>query len=321
MDTRGNWSNQIPDVGLKLAEFFDQGQMLYTPGINMVLTQTTGAGAQKNYEGKTHAGRLKKTDEGDAVASNNRYLSYLTKVSYTKYTGSLEVTEEMLEDRDFDEAFGEAKELGRAANFSLDEAGMQLFNGAFATTTNVRGYEMTWYGDGVPTYSTIHPSKVPGASTQSNASSTGIVFSHDNLETANLALIEQQDDAGFPIGTNGKPMIVAAPALAREIREETESQLDPTSANNAINVSRGMFDSTTSLFLSAANGGSNTAWFLVTPGMDKQYHEVRKAPVFELDNSVRTGTTLFTVKARWANWVGDWRYKYGSKGDLAAYSS
>ena len=174
MDTRGNWSNQIPDVGLKLAEFFDQGQMLYTPGIHMVLTKTTGAGAQKNYEGTTTAGELKKTAEGDNVAKNARYLSYLTQVSYTKYTGSLEVTEEMMEDRDFENVFNEATRLGQVANFSLDKSGMQLFNGGFATTTTVNGYDMTWYGDGKPTFSTIHPSKVPGASTQSNASSTGL---------------------------------------------------------------------------------------------------------------------------------------------------
>lgn len=321
MDTRGNWSNQIPDVGLKLAEFFDQGQALYTPGIHMVLTKTTGAGAQKNYEGKTTAGRLKKTNEGDAVATNNRYLSYLTKVSYTKYTGSLEVTEEMMEDRDFDNVFSEATDLGRAANFSMDESGMQLFNGGFATTKVVRGYDMTFYGDGVPTFSTVHPTKVPGASTQSNASSTGIKFSHDNVETANIALLEQQGDEGLPMNMAGKPMLIGSLALAREFREETESELDPTNANNAINVSRGVYDTATSLFLSAVNGGSSTAWFMILPGMSKLYHEVRKAPVFELDNSVRTGTSLFTVKARWANWVGDWHGTYGSKGDLATYAS
>lgn len=320
-DTRGNWSNQIPDVGLKLAEFFDQGQMLYTPGIHMILTKTTGAGAQKNYEGKTSAGELKLTAEGDDAKSNNRYLTYLTQVAYNKYTGSLEVTEEMLEDRDFDSSFNEAMELGRVANFSMDKAGMQLFNGGFATTTSVNGYVMTWYGDAKPNYSTVHPTKVPGASTQSNASSTGIKFSHDNLETANIALIEQALDDGSPMGSNGKPMIVIPPALQREAREETESELDPTSANNAINVWRGTMDMTSSLFLSGTFGGSNTAWFLVTPGMDKQYFEVRKSPTLELDKAVRSGTTVFVTKGRWANWVGDWRGKYGSKGDLATYSS
>lgn len=320
-DTRGNWSNEIPDVGLKLTEFFDQGQQLYTPQYMNILTARTGDGAQKNYEGKTTAGRLKKTQEGDDVNTNQRYLSYLTQVTYTKYTGSLEVTEEFVEDRDFSNVFNEAAELGRVANFSLDESAMQLFNGGFATTVTVNGYDMTWYGDGKPTFSTIHPTKVPGASTQSNASSTGIQFGHDNLEVATIALIQQQLDNGLPMNYNGKPMIVVPPALEREAREETESVLNPEQANHAINVWRGKFDMASSLFLATQFNGSDNAWFLVTPGVDKHYFEVRKAPTFEMDKEVKSGTATFVVKARWAVWVGDWRMKWGSKGDLATYSS
>jgi hypothetical protein len=321
MENRGNWTNQIPDVGLRLAEFFDQGGMLYQPGIDKVLTRRTGDGAKKNYEGMTTLGELKKTEEGDAAKSLSRNLTYLTQVSYTKYTGSIEVTQEMIEDRDFGNVFDEASQLGRSANFSMDKSGMQLFNGGFSTATSVNGYDMTWYGDGRPTFSTIHPSKVPGASTQSNASSTGITFGHDNLETGNLALLRQQLDNGLPISLAGKPMLVVPPALQREAREETESELDPENANNAINVFRGTMDVTSSLFLDAVNGGSDTAWFIVMPGQDKHFFEVRKAPTLEMDRAVRTGTQVFVVSARWAVWVGDWRMKWGSKGDGQNYSS
>jgi len=222
METRGNWTNEIPDVGLKLTEFFDQGQMLYQPGIDKVLTLRTGAGAQKNYEGMTTFGELKKTSEGDAAKTLSRSLTYLTSVTYSKYTGSIEVTQEMLEDRDFDNVFDEAKQLGRSANFSMDKAGMQLFNGGFATTVAVNGYDMTWYGDAKPTFSTVHPTKVPGGSTQSNASATGIKFGHDNLEVATLAVQRQQTDNALPITLAGKLMIVIPPALAREAKEEMD---------------------------------------------------------------------------------------------------
>jgi len=321
MDTRGNWSNQIPDVGLKLAEFFDQGQNLYTPGITNLLTKRTGDGAQKNYESITTAGRLRKVAEGESVPTLSRNLGYLTQVAYIKYGGALEVTQEMLEDRDFDGIFSESSALGRSANFSMDESGLQLFNGGFATTVAVNGYDMSWYGDGVPTFSTVHPTKVPGASTQSNASSTGIKFSHDNLETAHVALLQQKLDDGLPMGYTGKPMLVVPTNLVREAREETESELDPTNANNAINVYRGRFDVATTVFLDATNNGSDTAWFLVTPGLDKQYFETRRAPSIEMDTAVRTGTQTFVVTARWICWVGDWRMKWGSKGNLATYSS
>lgn len=321
MENRGNWTDLIAGVGLKIAEVFDLGQEEYMPGIGNVLTTSTGTGAQSNYTGKTGLGRLVQFDEGDNISSNRRYKTYTTKVVYNDYGRFVEVTGNAIEDRDFSSELDEMKDLSIAANFSQDEAGMQLFNGGFATTSKVNGYTMNFYGDAVPTYSTIHPTVVPGGSTQSNASSTGITFGHDNLETAKVALIEQKTDDAIPLSLMGKPMVVVPPTLDREAREETESALDPATANNAINVWRGTIDMATSTFLGAANSGSDTAWFMIVPGRDKQYHEMRQAPRLQSETSIKSKSVTFTVDARWANYVKDWRRKYASKGDGAAYSS
>ena len=318
--TRGGFANEIPAVGLQLAEFFDQGLNIYQPGFSNVLTQTTGAGAQKNFESMTTAGELKKVNEGESVSTLSRSLGYLTQVRYTEYGGALEVTRTMLEDRDFESVFNEATALGRAANYSMDRAAMQLFNGGFATTTSVNGYDMNWYGDAKATFSTAHPTKVPGASTQSNASATGVTFGMDNLETAHVALIQQKTDDGIPTGYAGKPMIVVPSKLVREATEITGSELTPESNYNAINVFRGRFDVASSLFIDATNGGSDTAWFLVTPGQDKQFMEIRRSPSIEMEKAVKTGTQTFVVTSRFAPWVGDWRMKWGSKGDGQAYA-
>jgi hypothetical protein len=162
---------------------------------------------------------------------------------------------------------------------------------------------------------------VPGGSTQSNASSTGITFGHDNLETAKVAIVEQQTDDGLPLSLLGKTMVVVPPALEREAREETESVLDPETANNAINVHRGTIDMAMSVHLAATNSGSDTAWFMVVPGRDKQYHEIRQSARLEQDVNIKNKVATFTVDARWANYVKDWRRKWASKGDGAAYSS
>ena len=143
MESRGIWTDLIPDVGLKISEVFDQGQEEYIPGIFNVLTASTGTGAQKNYSGKTGIGRLGKTTEGDDVNLGRRYKTYTTQVAYTWYTKGVQVTKLQIEDRDFDAVLDEMKDLSIAANFSQDEAGLQLFNGGFATTTSVNGYDMT----------------------------------------------------------------------------------------------------------------------------------------------------------------------------------
>jgi phage major head subunit gpT-like protein len=322
MESRGTWTDLIAGVGLEIAEVFDLGQEQYTPGIGEILTATSGEGAERNFTGKTGLGELFEFDEGDDIPLRRRYKTYTTKVTYNNYGNAVQVTKNNIEDRDFDAQLDEMKDLSVAANYAQDKSGTQLFNGGFATTKVVNGYTMTFYNDGVPTYSTVHPTVVPGASTQSNASSTGITFGHDNLETAHVALVEQQTDDGLALALLGKPRLVLPPTLKREGMEETMSELDPETAENAINVFRGgVVDMAVNTHLGAANGGSDTAWFLVVPGRDKQYHETRQGPTLESDVDILSKSVTFTVDARWANYVKDWRRKWGSKGDAQAYSS
>ena len=157
METRAKWTELIPDTGLRMAEVYDQGDTLYTPGIGNVLNSTGGVGAQRNFTGKTSFGGLKKFRDGDSIPSTSRDKTYNTSVAYSNYGESVEVTANTIEDRDFAEQLDEMKDMSRMANYSRDKSGMQLFNGGFATTVSVNGYDMTWYGDGKPQFSTIHP--------------------------------------------------------------------------------------------------------------------------------------------------------------------
>lgn len=321
IETRGTWTDLIAGVGLQIAEVFDQGQEEYLVGIGNVLNMSSGDGAQRNFTGKTGIGRISQFADGDDLPGGRRYKTYTTLVNYNNYGKFVDVTKNTIEDRDFSAALDEMKDLSVGANYSQDESGMQLFNGGFATTTTVNGYVITLYGDAKPTFSTIHPSTVPGASTQSNASSTGIIFGHDNLETAMVALTLQKTDDGLAMSLLGSTQLVGAPALAREMKEETESVLDPETANNAINVFKGSSDVAISSFLATTNGGSDTAWFLTVPGRHKMVHETRQAAKLESDVNIKNKTVTYTVDARWADYVKDWRRTYASKGDLAAYSS
>ena len=321
MESRGNWTDLIAGVGLEISEVFDQGQEEYLPGIASILMTGTGTGAQRNVTGKTGAGKLEQFSDGDDIPGGRRYKTYTTDIVYNNYGKHLVVTANTIADRDWGEDLDEMKDLSVGANYSQDEAGMQLFNGSFATTAKVNGYTMNWYGDGKPQFSTVHPTVVPGASTQSNASATGIAFGHDSLEVGKLAKIRQQTDDGMALSKNGKDVLVVPPALEREGQEELNSVLTPESAENAINVYKGSADMVTSLFLDGVNGGSNTAWFLLTAGRHKLGHEVRQAPVMGTDVAILSKIVTFTVDARWANYSKEWKRTWGSNGDLAAYSS
>lgn len=320
-ESRAKWTDLIPDTGLRISEVFDQGDDLYTPGVSSVMHVTSGEGAQKNYTGKTGFGKLRKFADGDDVPTLTRDKTYTTKVVYNNYGGSVEVTKNQIEDRDFDAELDEMKDLSRSANYSVDESAMQLFNGGFATTVTVNGWDMTWYGDGVPQFSTIHPTVTVGGSTQSNASSTGIALGHDNYETGRLALELQKEDNGLALTMAGKLTLVLPLALEKRGMETVSSALTPESANNAINFFNGSVEIVTSKFLDSTNGGSNTRWFIVNRSAHKLYYETRQEKRLETDVNIKNKIMTATVDARWANYAKDWRGTWGSKGDNAAYSS
>ncbi|NHZ84543.1 MAG: hypothetical protein GWP19_01510 [Planctomycetia bacterium] len=321
-ESRGTWTDLVGGVGLEIAEVFDQGQEQYIPGISNLLIKTNGEGAQRNFTGKTGAGRLKQFDDGDNIKETRRYKTYTTQVEYTNYAEYIEVTKNQIQDRDFSSELDEMKDLSISANFSQDEAGMQLFNGGYATTTAVNGYTMTWYGDGVPQFSTKHPTPVPGQSVQSNASSTGIKFGDTNLETARVALTLQKTDDNIPTSLLGKMTIVLPFHLDKTGQVITGSTLTPEDANNSINIYKGGgTDMITSPFLDSTYGGSDTAWSIIVPQRAKLYHEIRQTASLEQETNIKNKMVTFTVDARWANYSKDWRRSWGSKGDLASYSS
>ncbi len=322
-ESRGKWTDLIPDTGLKISEVFDQGDDLYTPGVNNVLNVTTGDGAQKNYTAKTGFGQLKQFNDGDAVPTVVRDKSFTTKVIYNSYGGSVAVTKLQIEDRDFGAELGEMKDLSRSYNYSVDKAAMQLFNGGFDTGGNkrVNGFDMTFYGDGKPQFSTIHPTTTVGGSTQSNADANGIILSHDNYETARLALELQQEDNGLALTLAGKNTLVLPLALEKVAMETIDSILTPESANNAINVFKGSTDIVTTKFLDAGNSGSDTRWFLINRGVHKLYYETRQDKRLESDVNILNKVVTFTVDGRWANYSKEWKGTWASEGDLAAYSS
>ena len=320
IETRGTWTDLIAGVGLEMAEVFDQGQEEYIVGLTSVVNSSTGDGAAKHFTGKTGVGRIEKFADGDNLPGGRRYKTYNTDVAYVSYGKSLDVTKLAIEDRNYSSELDEMKDLSMGANYSQDESACQLFNGGFTTNTVVNGYDVNLYGDGKATFSTQHPTVVPGASSQSNASSTGMVLSIDNLEAAKVALIEQRTDDGLAMALLGKPTIVVPPSLEREAREKVDSELTPESNYNAINVFKGTMDIVSSTFFAGVNGGSNTAWYVIVPGKHKLFHETRQASRLDMDTNIKNKVVTFTVDARWIEYVKDWRRTWASKGDGQAYS-
>ncbi len=322
IESRSKWGEIIKGVGLHLFEVIDQNMELYTPGISNLLKIESSDSAQKHFTGKVSENRLRRKDEGESTDELGRFKTYVTSVDYTAYADKLEITREQLMDRDFTNVMSEAADLGRAASFSQDESGIQLFNAGWTTRKDsAKGYRMQWYNDTVPQWSTLHPSVVPGQSTQSNASSTGIALTDGNLETARIALMLQTTDAGGPMSLGGQTTLVVPAHLEKTARVITESELVSNSGNNDINIYKGSINVASSMLLDAVNGGSDTAWYLIVPGSTKFIHDVREGmqPWTEVDEDKKTLTV--GIYGRFANYTKDWRRSWGSLGAGAAYSA
>lgn len=147
----------------------------------------------------------------------------------------------------------DVRQFALMARVTQDANAFALFRNAFTTTLTA---------DGVSLINSAHV--LIGGGTVSNVVSGALTSTTFN--NAIVKLREQKNQAGVILG--GVPSILLVPpALFVLACQITESALVNDTGNNAINVFRSAYGVTvyTSPYLGAAAGGSDTAWFLMTP--------------------------------------------------------
>lgn len=142
-------------------------------------------------------------------------------------------------------------DLARKARISQDQNAFAFFNASFTTSLTA---------DGVSFINSAHP--LIGGGTQSNVVSGALTPA--TLNTAIVSLQQQKDQAGVVMG-NQPSILLVPPALWKHAKEITDSALIADSGNNNINVYRSAYGITVymSPYLSAAAGGSDTAWWVL----------------------------------------------------------
>lgn len=106
---------------------------------------------------------------------------------------------------------------------------------------------------------------INGGTTSNTASGASSALSPTSLYTAIVNLRQQPDQAGITLG-NVPAYLVVPSALFKHATEITDSALIADSANNNLNIYRSAYGITifTSIWMDAVNGGSDTAWFLLS---------------------------------------------------------
>jgi phage major head subunit gpT-like protein len=257
--------------------------------------------------GVTGFGMLQQTDEGGAVDYEDPDQMYDTTYTHLKYTKGFKVSEELVEDDQYNVIKKKPAALARSARRTAEYSAANVFNRAFNTSYDG--------GDGYPLCSISHP-RSDGGTAQSNASSAGITLTEENLETGRLAAIAQLDDKGMRVQTMPDTLLVPV-GLEKYANIIVNSTMRSDTGDNDLNFYKGKFKIIAWDYLTV----NSTLWFLI----DSSQHQVnwfwRVKPEFKQDVAFDTGMALFKTRTRFSNGWSDWRGVWGSLGDGAAYAS
>ena len=309
--------SKLIDPGIK-KYFFDEFKQL-EPQLSKIFKVESMSGAYEDVSSYAGLGEVPAVSEGETYPEDAVMHTYDTTFTAAKYGTLVPVTHELWDDQR-EKIAGKTQSAARAVARKIEKLAASVPVNAFDTS-------YTSFGDGRPLCSTAH-TRADGGSNQSNASATGVTLTEANLETGMIAMREQLDDRGNLLDVVPDTLLVP-PALEKEAIIITKSDKRSETTDNDANVynmseyTGGKLRIVVWNYLSAAAGGSDTAWFLMGNQHEVMWKWREKARIVRLPESVGAKNDIWYWKARfratygWSNWRAIW----GSKGDGAAYSS
>jgi hypothetical protein len=322
IQTSAHYNELLKGVDAKFYEVHNQAAASWKPQIiDSLIKRESTVNAVERTKIVGGVGFLTKKAENATVPRGTQVIGYKTEFNFDEYEKGVEVTRKAMDDMDYRDKLDEFTSLSRGAMLTMDKAAAQVFNSAFVTTAEVNGVAISRLNDGKPLCSTIHPS-AGGFAAQSNAEANGAVLSPTSVNAARIALMGHRFDDNTPVTVFEKFTIVTTPSNEKTAIEIAESDLVPTSSDNAVNFFKGrLYNVITSQWLSTAHGGLDTQWFMVEPSQHGLMFFDRISPEMNMETVPETKARLYSIYARFGVGYRDWRYVYGSKGDGAAYSS
>ena len=216
------------------------------------------------------------------------------------FTKGFMLGRELVDDEQYNQINKMPAALARSGRAFVEKEAAKTFIGAATTIIY----------DGKALLATDHPLL--------NSSKTGCnlvtgALSANTLKEAMTMMRETVDEAGNIIAASPKKLIVP-PALeytAKEILNST--QLAGTELNN-VNSVKGALELVVYDYIGAANGGSDTAWFIMDPTLAQINFFWRVKPEFKWGEDFDTFVAKYRAYMRFSYGVSDWRGIVGSTG-------
>lgn len=245
------------------------------------------------------------------VAYTEPVKGYEETFAHHEFARGITVERKLIDDNRIAGALDAAGNLGDSAFRLREKAGANIFNNAFsaATSETLDDYGTDATGpDLVALCSAAHPTSPQDSTALVNEGV--LALSKANVSTTRQLHMALTDMNGDLLNVMPDELLVP-PELEDTALEIVRSQLDPTSANNAINPQAGRFTVTTWHYLTDA-----TAWFMIDSGLRRQHLRWydRIGLEFGREQDFDTFIGKWRAYMRFSLGFTDWRWVYGQNG-------
>lgn len=278
--------------------------------IDKVFCMATTKNYAEKYTSETSLGDFADVGENGAYPKTGMREGYSKVIEPTTWKSSFEVTQEMVEDAKASKIRGRVNIFATSFSRTREKFAAALLAGGTDKKALFGGKEYdTTSADGVPLFSKEHPSITGGTKAQSNLFAGA--FSQEVLDAMQEKMQSFTDDDGNLLNVAPDTIIIPnVGKLKRSVLAAVGSELDPATANNALNFQMGLWNVIVWPYLPATIGGKE--YFLMMDSQFKDDYEclpwldrVKLTVKSTLDPN--TDANVFKGRARFGAGFNNWR--------------
>ena len=290
-----------PGVNAWYGETYNEWPVEYTD----LFAEASSSKAFEEDVGVSGFGLAVEKSEGFGVSYDDARQSFITRYINRTYCLGFQITEEAVEDNQYNLAVlgrKDAKALAFSMRQTKEILGANVYNRAFNSSYV--------FGDGKELCATDHPKYAGG--TFANELAVAADLSEASLEQALIDIAGFTNDRGLKIAVLAQSLIIPK-EFQFEAYRILKSELQSNSANNDINAIRAM-----GLFPGGVKVNhyltDSDAWFIRTNCPEGMKYFNRLDNSFKPDNDFSTGNALFKARFRCSFGNTDPRGVFGSPG-------
>lgn len=257
-----NWQELMLPI---LRRIFDKHKKKLKDFVPVIFNVETSTKALEQHLGIGSLGLMTPWDEsGRQVAYEDIHKGFLATYRHKKYSKGLEIERELPEDDQYGEIKKRVKMLVRSVYYTRQFYAVSVFNNAFN--------DLYPGPDGKALCSTAHPYSPTNSATYCNYGDPDnpggtLKLNADNVEKIRTAMMEWKDDKGNLLNVMPDTLLVA-PKLRKPALVIADSDSEPDTSDNNVNIWHGSLDVIEWPFLAM---GNPNAWFLVDRERMKDY--------------------------------------------------